>query len=632
MKSSRVALAHALLLAATLAARASSVIPLSTPEAVRVSDAVLRGTVVALSCFKDDKGLIYTRTALRVDEPLKGKFPPMLLVVHRGGQVDNQDEFCGLSPRFMPGREYLVFVARGEDGTLHCIQGHASAFPLRRASAKSGKFLPQDESLLDEVRQLTQNGQIPGADVTDQAARDSGGAKEALTGMLGGVASRFLQPDRGEPIPYLVDATSLPAGITVTVATNAVQQALNAWAAVTSLKFKFDGFQNFGKGADQITLDDEKLRIQLNDNYNSINAPNVLGIGGRGASSSVLPNTTWNIGGNVAGNEFMKTGRGYVVLEATNSALQSPVTLAEVLCHEIGHALNLAHSSEIVTNDPVLTNAMMYFKAHADGRGATLGAYDPPVIQQVYPSNTVPFGFDRVLDVVTASAAPNVAGINEIRVAGFDLQTTNLTLLTANATTLNGSFAVAGSKLTYTPDGYYSDSERLNPAGSYYWDSVDARISDGTNASPHFSVRVMSLTGDSGSPSDGIPDYWMSHFFGHADPRAGDKSRATDDANGDGLNNLQEYIAGNNPTNSNSAQRISSFTGPTLQFQGKPYELYQLLGSTNLANWTSVPSPFVPTNAPIEILTNLLATNVSVSVSNLPISEPQMFFRVLKVP
>jgi hypothetical protein len=266
MKPSRAVLPVALLLAATLAARASSVIPLSTSEAVQVSDAVLRGTVVALSCFKDGEGLIYTRTALRVDESLKGKFPPVLLVVHRGGQVGNEDEFCGLSPRFVPGYEYLVFVSRGEDGTLRCTQGHASAFPLRRAGLNAGKLLPQDQSLLDAVRQLTLNGKIPGADVTDQAAPGGGGAEAALTGMLGGVAARFIQPDRGEPIPYLVDATSLPAGITVTVATNAVQQALNAWMAVTSLKFKFDGFQSFGRGADKITDDDERLRIQLHDN------------------------------------------------------------------------------------------------------------------------------------------------------------------------------------------------------------------------------------------------------------------------------------------------------------------------------------------------------------------------------
>jgi hypothetical protein len=72
----------------------------------------------------------------------------------------------------------------------------------------------------------------------------------------------------------------------------------------------------------------------------------------------------------------------------------------------------------------------------------------------------------------------------------------------------------------------------------------------------------------------------------------------------------------------------------TLQFQAKAYELYEILGSTNLAstNWTRVVNPIVPTNAPIEVRTNLLATNIIAVVSNLPTTNPRMFFRIRKVP
>src|SRR5581483_4129846 len=48
---------------------------------------------------------------------------------------------------------------------------------------------------------------------------------------------------------------------------------------------------------------------------------------------------------------------------------------------------------------------------------------------------------------------------------------------------------------------------------------------------------------------DGIPDWWMLQNFGHATGQAADKSRATDDADGDGINNFAEYLAGTNPTN-----------------------------------------------------------------------------------
>ena len=57
---------------------------------------------------------------------------------------------------------------------------------------------------------------------------------------------------------------------------------------------------------------------------------------------------------------------------------------------------------------------------------------------------------------------------------------------------------------------------------------------------------------------DGISDAWRLQYFGHIDPRASDQSRAQDDPDGDGLSNLQEFLAGTDPTNSASAFRITS--------------------------------------------------------------------------
>ena len=62
------------------------------------------------------------------------------------------------------------------------------------------------------------------------------------------------------------------------------------------------------------------------------------------------------------------------------------------------------------------------------------------------------------------------------------------------------------------------------------------------------------------SDSDGIPDWWMIQYFGHPTGEAGDKSLATDDADGDGMSNLQEYLAGTVPTDFNSVLRIQIAT------------------------------------------------------------------------
>ena len=120
------------------------------------------------------------------------------------------------------------------------------------------------------------------------------------------------------------------------------------------------------------------------------------------------------MGGNVNGNEFNQSSSGYVVLQHTNVAMQVLSTFAEVLCHELGHVLSMAHSSENPNEtNTVLREAIMYYRAHADGRGATLGSYDAPVIQQAYPqTNTPPYCFSRVMDVVTHFfGSPDIPGI-----------------------------------------------------------------------------------------------------------------------------------------------------------------------------------------------------------------------------
>jgi hypothetical protein len=290
-----------------------------------------------------------------------------------------------------------------------------------------------------------------------------------------------------------------------------------------------------------------------------------------------------------------------------------------------------------------LKQAIMYYQAHADGRGATLGTYDPPVIRQCYPSNTPPvlsspdFPLHRVIDATTASSTVNIAGINEVEIRGYDLQSTAPVVVTNNQAVSIGALSLEGNKIKFAaPVGNYSDSGRIDPqivlGSSYsYYALIYARLSDGTNASPYTMVRVISLSRDGNTPVDGIPNYWMQNYFGHTGPQAGDLSQASDDADDDHLTNFQEYLTGMNPKAPDSVQQITSLTPGTLSFQAKAYELYEIMGSTNLTDWTVV-TPFIPTNISLAARTMLPQTNVIATVSNLPASSPYMFFRVRKVP
>lgn len=69
-------------------------------------------------------------------------------------------------------------------------------------------------------------------------------------------------------------------------------------------------------------------------------------------------------------------------------------------------------------------------------------------------------------------------------------------------------------------------------------------------------IQVRKLA-DLYTSNDGIPDWWRWAWFDHGDARAGDASRASDDADGDGASNENEFRAGTNPRDASSVFRIA---------------------------------------------------------------------------
>jgi Tol biopolymer transport system component len=117
--------------------------------------------------------------------------------------------------------------------------------------------------------------------------------------------------------------------------------------------------------------------------------------------------------------------------------------------------------------------------------------------------------------------------------------------------------------------------------------SVQSGLAPGDlNRAPDIFVTQPEVTAD--SDGDGIPDWWMIKYFGHATGLAGDHSLPQDDADNDGFSNLQEFLAGTGPLDSQSFLLVQIFppdsvsNTATLSWPSVPGKSYQVQYKANL--------------------------------------------------
>jgi hypothetical protein len=134
-------------------------------------------------------------------------------------------------------------------------------------------------------------------------------------------------------------------------------------------------------------------------------------------------------------------------------------------------------------------------------------------------------------------------------------------------------------------------------------------------------ARDVPLMPSTDTDGDGIPDWWTQQYFGHATGQEGDLSRAQDDADGDGLSNVEEFLAGTIPTNAASvlalhiAMDVPTYD-VTLSWGAVPGRSYQVLSTTDLnaAAWEAVPGS-------VEVMGNQ-------GSFNLQAAESERYFRI----
>jgi len=125
------------------------------------------------------------------------------------------------------------------------------------------------------------------------------------------------------------------------------------------------------------------------------------------------------------------------------------------------------------------------------------------------------------------------------------------------------------------------------------------------------------------SDTDRIPDWWRLAYFGHPLGSVNDSSRATDDADGDGVSNLTEFFAGTDPGKAasvpappafNITKILTTLTNVVLNATTTTNWSYQLQFRTGLGDvsvWTDI-GPEVPGTGGVILLGDTgSATNVT---------------------
>jgi len=121
----------------------------------------------------------------------------------------------------------------------------------------------------------------------------------------------------------------------------------------------------------------------------------------------------------------------------------------------------------------------------------------------------------------------------------------------ASGTGLSYSWLKGGQPISGATSQSLVLSEVLpSDAGSY-----SVKVTDGYGSTTSTAATLTVTFTD--TDSDGIQDAWLQKYFGHPTGMASDHSRASDDADGDGRTNLQEYLAGTNPLDPTSRFDVS---------------------------------------------------------------------------
>ncbi|MDQ8190177.1 matrixin family metalloprotease [Roseibacillus persicicus] len=526
------------------------------------ADAMVLATVTDIEVLPKGGNRLQTVATLTISEELQGRqIPAQLEVSFPGGELGEITHFDSRHVELQKGGSYLMHLQKNGEQWIP-YQASATKIDVVMLAEQKSAFLEGDGAKSAKKSSGTKSdcsgGSVPASQTTSTGYFESSG-----------MPGRWRRCDTGQPILVEIDSEVLPSGISQSIAIAAVRNALDAWEAVSGLSFIITANYDFGQTVKNMNGGETVLHIQLHNSYGEISSTSTLGVGGGSTSSAS--------GGTVGGVAFRKALDRYVVLNHLSSSLEDQNTLAEVLTHEIGHALGLEHSSEDSNEtDAILEDATMYFRAHKDGRGAVTNCYDEDRILFAYPEVLPPIAFTRKMRVCTRPSSQPNSPANRIVLEGYSNTGAALSYSFPNGLGSgvgSWSFEPSTRTLEFTPAAYFSDS--VATEGSFF-SSLEYEVTDGSNSATGV-VRIVALRQDNNGSNPDIgannplPEAWLEEVFGAAALAANPTNslfQADGDFDGDGVSNLVEFQMGSDAADASS--------GPVVVELAEDYSWFEL--------------------------------------------------------